>query len=127
MTRALHFVYNVEATPQALVKDFIHRLVSPETYPCRLCDVTYGRFVKKPGWQLFLWSLPVKTAFYTKGSFVKKFPAWSHQEFPAVFAEDEAGQLSVFISAREFSSIASLAALESEVTARLKARDAVNA
>src|SRR3954447_10369784 len=57
----LHFVYNVEATPQALIKDFVHRLTEPETYPCRLCDITYGRFVKKPGWQLFLWSLPVAT------------------------------------------------------------------
>ena len=37
--------------------DFIHRLVSPETYPCRLCDLTYGRVLKKAGWRRFVASL----------------------------------------------------------------------
>ena len=69
MPQRLHFVYNVEAHPVDLVKDFVHRIVDHESYSCRLCDLTYGRFVKKPGWQLFLWSLPVKSSFYTKDVF----------------------------------------------------------
>jgi hypothetical protein len=27
----LHFVYNVDATPSVLLRDFVHRLVNPET------------------------------------------------------------------------------------------------
>jgi hypothetical protein len=38
------FVYNVDLTLFALVSDFVHRLTAPETYPCRLCDLTYDRF-----------------------------------------------------------------------------------
>lgn len=123
--RRLHFVYNVEATVSAIVGDFIHRLTDPETYPCRLCDLTYGRLVKKPGWQMFVWSLPVGSTFYTRDGFVKKYPAQRDQQFPAVFAEDEQGRLSSFLSAGEFSSIRTLEALEQEVKSRLDSDRAV--
>lgn len=117
--RKLHFVYNVDATAVALVKDFVHRLTDPETYPCKLCDITYGRFVKKPGWQLFLWSLPVKSAFYTRDRFLRAWPQQAGQTFPAVFAEQADGSLRVFIGAGEFVAIPTLEALKHEVHARL--------
>jgi hypothetical protein len=119
--RKLHFVYNVDATPQALIKDFIHRLWDPDTYPCRLCDVTYGRFVKKPGWQLFLKTLPLRSAFYTRDHFIRKFPAHAQTVFPIVLAEDERGTLTTFISADDFLVIPTLEALKDEVTKRLQA------
>jgi len=117
--RKLHFVYNVDATPQALVEDFVHRWVAPETYPCKLCDLTYGRFVKKPGWQRFLWSLPVRSAFYTRVRFLRKFAGLEGQDFPAVFAQNAAGNSRPFISRREFEAIADLDALKLEVELRL--------
>jgi len=116
----LHFVYNVEATPKALVKDFIHRLIEPETYPCRLCDITYGRFVKKPGLILFLRSLPVPSRFYTKDRFLRRYPK-IREAFPAVLAENERGKLSVFLAAAELSQLQTLPQLKSEVSARLSA------
>lgn len=119
MIARLHFVYNVDATPQALVRDFVHRIVDPETYPCRLCDLTYGRFVKKPGWQWFLWSLPVATAFYTRDVFFRKYPAERHQDLPAILAEDSQGRFSVFMSPADFTAITDLEALKAEVSARL--------
>lgn len=121
MIRHLHFVYNVDATAPALVKDFVHRLVEPETYPCRLCDLTYGRFVKKPGWQLFLWSLPVKSSFYTRDAFFREHLSQRHRELPVVLAEDEHGEFSVFIARDEFTAIADLDALKAEVRMRLPA------
>ncbi len=119
MNGQLRFVYNVEATPVALVKDFVHRLVDPETYPCRLCDITYGRFVKKPGWQLFVWSLPVASAFHTRDGFRKTHPDVTGIEFPAVIAEKNSGELETLISAEEFRSITSLEELKARVTALL--------
>ena len=116
----LHFVYNVELSAQALVRDFVHRLVDPETYPCKLCDLTYGRFVKKPGWQLFVWSLPVASVFHTKDAFAKAFPSARVEEFPVVLAEDKAGRFAVFISADELAATRSLEALKTEVSSRLE-------
>jgi len=117
--RKLHFVYNVDATPRALVRDFLHRMTDPATYPCRLCDLTYGRFVKKAGWQSFIWSLPVKSSFYTRDVFFRKYPARRRDELPEVLREDERGRLSVFISREEFAGIPTLEALKSDVLARL--------
>ena len=115
----LHFVYNVEATPLALVTDFVHRIVDPATYPCRLCDLTYGRFVKNIGWQLFVWSLPVRSIFYTRDGFVKAYPWLADMRLPVVLSEDDQGRLTKLISARDFESLGSLEALKSEVHARL--------
>lgn len=115
----LHFVYNVDANAAALVKDFVHRMVEPETYPCRLCDLTYGRFVKKPGWQLFLWSLPVPSAFHTRDRFLRKFPGLAQLEFPAVVGEIASGDFAVLICAEQFRGIGSLAELKEQVTALL--------
>lgn len=115
----LHFVYNVDATPQALVKDFVHRIVDPDTYPCRLCDLTYGRFVKNAGWQMFIWSLPVKSAFYTRDVFFRQFPGERHHALPTLLAEDGQGVFRVLISPEEFAGIPSLDALKAEVSRRL--------
>lgn len=115
----LHFVYNVDATVQAIARDFVHRIVDPDTYPCRLCDLTYGRFVKKPGWQLFLWSLPVKSAFHMRNQFLRIYPELATQQFPAVLAEHPDGNFSMFMSAEDFQVIPSLDALKQAVHARL--------
>ena len=58
--REVIFVYNVDLTLFALVSDFVHRLTSPETYPCRLCDLTYDRVTMKRDWKRFIDSLPVR-------------------------------------------------------------------
>lgn len=120
MIAKLHFVYNVDATPQAVIKDFVHREMDPETYPCRLCDLTYGRFVKKPGWKKFLASLPVPSDFHMRNVFVRKYPSLKDQPWPAVLAENEDGSFQVLISSEDFVLIATLDALEAVVRERLE-------
>jgi hypothetical protein len=119
----LHFVYNVEGTPKALLKDFMHRLRDPESYPCKLCDLTYGRFVKKPRWQFFIWSLPVKSVFYTRDRFVRKYPKLKNQRYPAVLAES-GGRLHVFITRNELRTLNSLEQFETLLEERLRPRAA---
>jgi hypothetical protein len=118
--RKLHFVYNVELTLSALVADFIHRLRDPATYPCRLCDLTYGRFVKKPGWIAFVRKLPVDTRFYTKDEFARKHPHEIH-EWPVVLAERSPDQFEVFLSREDFAALGSLDDLQSEIVRKLEA------
>lgn len=78
----LHFVYNVEATPLALISDFVHRLRSPETYPCRLCDVTYGRFLKKAEWSEYLETLPLPSKFHLRSGFQQHYPEHARDPLP---------------------------------------------
>lgn len=113
--RRLHFVYNVELNVSSLVRDFVHRLTDPETYPCKLCDITYGRFMKKPSWQMFVWSLPVSSVFYTKDQFIAQHPELGDTELPAVFAEADNGELRVFLSSPDLKCLDDLEALEAAV------------
>lgn len=115
----LHFVYNVDAAPGALLRDFVHRLLEPETYPCRLCDLTYGRFIKKAEWSRFVAGLPVRARFHLRGSFWQRFPEHRHEPVPAVFVEEPPGVLRTLISAEDLRGVADLEALETLLANRV--------
>jgi hypothetical protein len=112
-------VYNVDATPSALLRDFIHRLADPESYPCRLCDVTYGRFLKKAEWSRFVDGLPTRARFHLRGSFRRRFPEQRQEPAPAVFVEESPGKLRTLISAKELQGVADLEALETLLASRV--------
>jgi len=44
MSDKLIFVYNADSGLLKGIKDLIHKNVSPDTYPCSLCAVTYDNF-----------------------------------------------------------------------------------
>lgn len=115
----LHFVYNVDATPSALLRDFVHRLVDPATYPCRLCDLTYGRLIKKAEWSRFVAELPVRARFHLRGGFWQRFPEYRNEPLPAVFVEEPPGVLRILISAEELRGVADLEALETLLAGRV--------
>lgn len=51
------FVYNADSGILNGLKDLIHKNVSPETYACRLCAVTYNNLGMIPEWRKFLQGL----------------------------------------------------------------------
>jgi hypothetical protein len=51
---------------QNSVTDFAHKMLSPSTYECQLCALTYGSFSMKQKWKSFIESLPIKTVFFIK-------------------------------------------------------------
>ncbi|HLP20474.1 MAG TPA: hypothetical protein VK174_09240 [Chitinophagales bacterium] len=104
----LHFVYNETSNPIEIVLNFAHRIHSPDTYACKLCDVTYGTFFVKKEWDDFLNSLPVPSKFHMKNWFIKRFPAYKNAEFPAVYSQDETGNLTLIITPEEFNRIKTL-------------------
>jgi hypothetical protein len=110
--RELIFVYNVDQTLFALVSDFMHRLTSPETYPCRLCDLTYDRFTMKREWKRFVEALPVHARFVLRDRFRKQFPEYHNVSLPAVFEMAADGSLRTLIPAEQLNRAASLAALK---------------
>lgn len=105
MKPKLHFVYNVDPNPRALIGDFLHRLISPETYPCKLCDVTYGRFFKKLAWQNYIRQLSIKSVFHTRSAFRKKFPQLKGESVPLVAYQSSSGNLTVIITKAQLESV----------------------
>ena len=118
--RRLVFVYNEDGTPGALLMGLVHRLVAPETYPCRLCDLTYGRLVKKKEWRDFVGRLPLPSRFHLRSTFLRRFPSQADGRFPAVLVEASDGTLVELVSAAEIDAVRNLDELKELVTAKVR-------
>ncbi len=80
----LLFIYNANSDKISVALDFVHKIVSPSTYNCDLCAITYGNFGIKKVWEDFIKGLPMETEFLHKDEFQKKYPG-NTTSFPAVF------------------------------------------
>lgn len=81
----LVFVYNVDSGAGALLLDAVHRVVSPSTYACTLCDLTYGHFTMKRDWKEFIGTLRWPVTFLMRDDFLRRHPESKGATFPAVF------------------------------------------
>lgn len=85
-TDCLIFVYNADAKITSAAFDFLHKIISPATYPCKLCEITYGTFSMVKEWKDFLATLPVPVKLLHRDE-------WQHQTgrtgdvFPAAFLQ----------------------------------------
>jgi hypothetical protein len=82
-TRLL-FVYNADSGLFNALADIGHKLLSPATYPCRLCAITHGVFTERAQWRAFIESLGVPCAFLHRDQFRGRFPDVA-VPLPAVF------------------------------------------
>ena len=62
--KQLLFVYNAQSGLLSALKDGLHKALSPETYPCSLCALTYGAVSMKPTWADFIAALPLPVSFH---------------------------------------------------------------
>lgn len=99
--RQLLFVYNASAGLGSVVLDSLHKVVSPATYPCKLCGLTYGLTSMRPEWKQFLRALPLPARFLYRDELPATYPALVGQPLSAVFIEDEAGHVAPLITAAE--------------------------
>ena len=105
LPQRLLFVYNADGGLLAGLKDTLHKILSPATYDCALCAVTYGATSMRPEWREFIKSLSVPAEFLHRDKFARAYPAWAHHPLPAGFAVDETGALKPFIKAEEMQAI----------------------
>lgn len=118
MPHRLLFVYNADGGTLAGLKDLFHKILSPATYPCALCGITYGTTSMRPEWKEFIKTLPVPVDFLHRDEFVRDFPAHRNEPLPAAFAADAAGGLQPFITPAEMNA-ADLSGLMALVRQRL--------
>lgn len=82
------FVYNADSSLEHKVFDFLHKAVSPNTYQCSLCSITYGTFTIKKDWKEFISSLSVPVEFLYRNEFRRYYPG--HQiNYPAVLLTED--------------------------------------
>ena len=114
----LLFVYNADGTLPSLLVDAVHKLVSPRTYNCNLCRLTYGMARQKPAWKRFLTSLPVPAVFLHRDELRARFPALANASLPAVFIQESSGEPHPFVSADELNAVHDLDTLQALLTDR---------
>ena len=70
--KELIFIYNAKSGFINELVDFAHKIISPNTYDCNLCAITYGTFTMEKSWANYVQSLPVKSVFTYKDKLVDK-------------------------------------------------------
>ena len=113
----LIFVYNADNDLFSTVTDFAHKLLSPATYSCNLCTLTYGNFTVKQEWKSFIESLSIKAVFLYKDEFEKQYKIQS--PLPAVFINMD-GIVKVVISKQKIESCKSLEELKELVNQKIQ-------
>ena len=101
----LILVYNADSGFFNIVKDGLHKIVSPSTYQCNLCALSYGTVRMKDEWKAFIDKLKIPVEFLHRDEFLRKLKSHPHNmmnanPIPAVFL-DKGGKISLFITQNE--------------------------
>ncbi len=113
----LLFVYNANAGIAAGIMDSIHKTLSPATYPCDLCAITYGAFSMNPAWKAWLKAQSFESVFYHRPDFRAAFPD-VRVDLPVVLIERNGG-IETLVAATEFKNAWSVEALITLIESRL--------
>ncbi|MEJ2162166.1 MAG: hypothetical protein P8X60_02285 [Robiginitalea sp.] len=65
----LIMVWNAESGWKHALMDSLHKWISPQTYSCSLCQLTYGLAGPRAAWKEFLESLNRPVIFYHRDEF----------------------------------------------------------
>lgn len=98
------FVYNSDSGPISGLFDIGHKLFSPETYQCSLCNLTHDAFSEKQVWREFRKSIGVPMEFLHRDEFEKKYARTAI--YPVIFRKN--GDLQPLLNKEEIDRITNL-------------------
>ena len=116
----LLFVYNANSGTRNAILDGMHKVFSPKTYDCKLCDITYGVFTENQTWKKFRKESKHELVFLHKDEFTKTYASkFGYKfDFPIVLTEGVGG-LEVLITTDELNQVQSAEELIGLVTGRI--------
>ncbi len=112
-TPTLVFVYNADSGPLNALLDFGHKIVSPNTYPCSLCRLTFGPFGMRREWREFTKNLGVPLEFLHADELRERYGT-QDAALPAVFMKREG--LEPLLTRPDLDRLGSLGELKAVVT-----------
>lgn len=106
MQSKLLFFYNANSGKINGYLDALHKIVSPKTYACNLCDITYGVFTENKAWKKFRIASKISMEFLHLDEFKKQYASkfGSKFTFPIVLLENR-GELELFIATEELNGL----------------------
>lgn len=102
----LIFIYNADSGLRNSVLDSMHKIISPSTYNCNLCDITYGVFMEKSIWKDFRQRTSIEMQFLHKDEFKAQFSSNSKIsfEYPIVI-KDGNGKFEILINSQKLNEL----------------------
>ncbi|MBD3671221.1 MAG: hypothetical protein HUJ29_10640 [Gammaproteobacteria bacterium] len=111
----LIFVYRADSGLFNTLSDMAHKLFSPQTYECRLCELTHGVFTMHRQFRDFLSELDAEVEYLHRDQFKESFPE-QDIELPAILLR-RGSELEPLLGAEAIQSLTSLSDLESKLRA----------
>ncbi|WP_297791864.1 GTPase [uncultured Eudoraea sp.] len=118
----LIFIYNANSGMKNSILDAAHKALSPNTYQCNLCDLTFDVFNEKKRWKQFREQEDWHMEFLHKDEYSKLYASkFGYKfKFPIVLlAVNE--ELQVFITTKELNELENTEALIDLIKKRSKA------
>lgn len=109
--KKLVFVYNGDSGLFNGVMHYLHKRISPETYPCQLCGIIYDGVSVKQEWLTFIKTLNVQTEFLHRDEYRKQYGNMT-MPWPAVLLHEGTTFKEVVLSADDFSAIHDMTMLQ---------------
>ena len=103
------FVYNAKTGIGNLILDVAHKVMSPSTYPCELCQLLYGPLGLRKEWKSFMAESNMKFEFYHINDFEAKFD--ERFQYPIMLMKTDNGRMSVLLEKNEFSKMKNVSGL----------------
>ena len=102
----LIFVYNADSGSVNAVIDSLHKIMSPQTYDCKLCELTFGVFAEREAWKKFRRESPHQMRFLHRDEFTNQYRSkWlASYTFPVVLLA-EGDQFEIVITREDFASM----------------------
>lgn len=102
----LVFVYNANSGIGNALLDSVHKTLSPNTYDCNLCAITFGVFSENKKWKEFRQDAGLDMEFLHRDEFEKRYSSeqQNKEAFPQVFMSKE-GQLQEFLGKGEINAM----------------------
>ncbi len=97
------FVYNANSGLMNTVLDIGHKILSPETYECNLCNITHGVLQEREEWKTFRESSTDDLEFLHKDEFEKKYQ--QVKEYPVILMSNGRNELQEIINKDELNQL----------------------
>lgn len=101
------FIYNAKSNVFNALSDFAHKILSPSTYPCSLCQLTYGNIGMNKQWALFLKTLPYRKTFLHKDE-ATTIDAIYLANLPVILFKNKKGIIQVLMTSKELDQLTAL-------------------
>lgn len=112
--KKLVFVYNGDSGLVNGLMHYLHKRISPDTYPCQLCGLIYDGLSLNREWLDFVRSLGIESEYQHREEYLRRYGK-SEYVWPAVLLHDGDRCIATVIASADFAQIDSLTALQSRL------------